>query len=218
MRKAQIPLGMIFGIILFLILLIASISWAKGLFRLSQQASDDFYKLDALIKEVASSNIRSIESIPYRLDQGTALVFFNKDSKETEIDIRRFGLIKIEKPQECTKNCMCLCQEIDSRGELAYFCSRKICITDYDLGIQVATSQICSEQNNLVCIKSTKGGFIIDRKFQAISRDIALYVQKIGQDEIAICNVLDDRNNCKLPQSSGATGGQSGGAGATGTT
>jgi hypothetical protein len=62
-----------------------------------------------------------------------------------------------------------------------------------------------------------KGGFIIERKIEAISRDIALYIQKIDQNEIAICNVLDDRNNCKIPQPPISTGGQTGGAGASGT-
>jgi len=209
MRKAQLPLSALIGIVLFLIVLVPSVLWAKNLFRLSAQANNDFLELDKTIRSISESGLYSLESLPFRMDKKTALVFFASKADKVELRVRGSPIASVPgaapyyeviRPTECTNNCFCLCKELKETGKKnSYLCSQNICLPDYPAVSIVA--QFCSIKLTLNCLDSTTGGSLLQRgalfTFEE-QRARGLYVQKL-EDTVVVCDELDQNGNCGLP-------------------
>ncbi len=203
-RKSQL-LGALTGIVLFLIVLLAAINFAKGIFKLSQQSSDDFNTLNSLIDDVSKADVGSIESMPLRIDKGAAIVFFENKGKPIVITCGYFfrseiyGATKkteskeIAVPTNCEsgKTCVCLCKKLELTKDKAtnkeyYLCQNILCKSnEFDIKYKSSTPLQCT---------ATEGGSIIERdalKDVKAPRERTIYVEKTSEKLITICDALE---------------------------
>jgi len=211
MRKSQIPLAALIGIVLFIVVAWAAISFGAGIFRLSQQANSDFNELDSVIKDIAASEVNSLENVPLRMDDKTALVFFNKDAEILEIQGVRSDAgykagysISIPRPSLCIGGCLCLCKKVNKVGASAEFeCSKNICSSDHDFELELYSSLLSCKDKNDNCLQGTNGGYILERNAiftKNQPRAMSIYIQKTDKNKVVICDVLNEQGNCILPQ------------------
>jgi hypothetical protein len=101
---------LVIGVILFILVT----SWTSSLFRLSDQGLESFNHLANTVENVAKGSGEVLETINLRLDRGTVLAVFPKDTTQLTLHITDAVLkIQMDRPAKCEtgKPCICLCQE-----------------------------------------------------------------------------------------------------------
>ena len=114
MNKRGIAWSFLVMLIIGVILFVLVTSWVSSLFRLSDQGIESFNNLADTVKAIAkNTGSESLETIVLRLDRGTALAVFPKDTAQLILHTPGVLRIQMDRPVRCEpgKPCICLCRE-----------------------------------------------------------------------------------------------------------
>ncbi|MBU4284234.1 MAG: hypothetical protein KKA61_00935 [Nanoarchaeota archaeon] len=126
-KKARITLEFAIGIVLSILILIAVLNIVGGLFRLSDDSRQSFYKLVSLIKDVnRNSPAGTLKTTALRMDKETFIVGFAKEEESflrtilvpgREMPLKEDKkLIKLDfEGCEKDKSCICLCRDLEDK-------------------------------------------------------------------------------------------------------
>lgn len=164
------------SLILTLMIFIPACYLVSGIFRTSEQARDNFSEfVQELNKFAERGQIGERKSVLLIMDDETAIVYFEKNTQETVINVDARLLKSIIdysthllKPGQCddTKNCLCLFREsefdVPAFGENVIVTPKKVLCTDIDYDLSVETCSIGEAigVNSYTCVGNN---FMIER-------------------------------------------------------
>lgn len=198
MKKADMTLQNLVYLILFILLFGSIFFWASDKLKESiiDQGSDDFVSLHELTDNVFSKTQGTTFSVPFVLNENSAVVFF-KDGEDVfefelaaeisagETTVSTSTKYKIERPVDEIGDVLCLCKGLDKKdisSSDSVYCGNKICFQMKDYGV-VFNVMDCKTLN-YDCVK-TNGDRIILYAF-----DVKPYYSK--RHDIFATN-LDDK-------------------------
>ena len=189
--KGDITLDVIIGLVVAIAIFWPGVSIANSYLRLSSKALEDFNKLDSLIDEVSSSDVGTILSMDFAMDDETAVLFFRNESIDYSTTQSRqvyygayYGEAEKAKtyhadiPEECknSKGCLCLARKVSLSG---------------DTIVLDQNSLRCSTKSySMLGIQLISRGVIPDDK----SKNKILYAEKIP-NAVFLCAELTN-NSC----------------------
>lgn len=206
------------SLILTLMIFIPACYLVSGIFRTSEQAKDNYSEF---VKELngflENGRIGEQKSILLIMDEGTAIVYFEKETQKTVIKVDAELLkgatdysINLFKPGQCddNKNCLCLFRdskfEADASKSLLMVTPKNVLCTNLDYNLEVETCSIgeARKVNSYVC---EGNNFMIERNlakrsswkvisYYEIPRRTVLYFTKLDGNVIHLIGNYGGRN------------------------
>jgi len=196
-KKASIiSLEVLIGVVISIIIIVSAVTIISNFYRLSNSSKDSFNQLVALIEKVNQNNPGTIQSMPLRMDKGTAIIGFTKDDEKFEamgfvgsqVGTPLIGNYFFPKPIDkgCKKDkaCICLCRELDTEyeeGEIKCKDEHLICKTFEEL--EFSNPFLISKSLNFYEPKK-------DAKVSEFAQFKAVYVEKYNEyseNSVAVC-------------------------------
>ena len=192
------------SLLLCLMIFIPACYLVSGIFRTSEQAKDNFSGFVKELDEFAEKGqVGERKSNLLIMDEETAIVYFEKNTQETVINVDArvleslFDFSKrLLKPGQCddTKNCLCLFRkakyDVPAFGENVVVTPEKVLCTDLDYSLTVETCNIGKAigVNSYTC---EGNNFMIERalgkpadSYYELPRRTVLYFTKEDSDTL----------------------------------
>ena len=164
-------------LILALIIFIPACAISSRLLQFSEQARDNFVDIIKELTDFANeAKTGERKGLLLILDEGSAIVFFEKDKKEMDVNANsKLGdyVLRISRPAQCLyedKNCLCLlrtAQFTKEDDESILATPQDVLCTDLDYDLEIESCNIgkptVGEEGENIYTYVCSGGFMIDR-------------------------------------------------------
>ena len=211
-KKSSIPVAFLITLVLAGLLFFPTCKFFADYLRLSTEAKGSFNDFVESVKQSAENlGVSKYDNKILYLDEGTAVVFFQKNSKTAEltvvtqegISLPYYKHLVINRPTtpECSLlgSCICRCTKfIEDKSykkqlhqHTYYTCDSLTCEGPFDFDIQIA-GLLQYEEAEISVIDKMQGGIIIEKDPIAgwpkqQQRHISTYIQKCSKNTISIC-------------------------------
>lgn len=187
--KRGVMVHFLVSLIICLMIFIPGCLIASKIFRTSEQAKDNFSDFVTELGEFAKDGqVGEAKSLLLIMDEGTAVVYFEKETQETVIQAdaefleARDYTLHLLKPGQCSDdtNCLCLFREVEYDTELldatVTVTPERVICTDLDYSLDVDSCSI-GKGTNINSYTCEGGNFMLERNLAKDPAAISSYYE-----------------------------------------